>query len=42
MRKLFLVLFLFALTSNTLANDEIWKCDFISDYHNENNTLNFT
>jgi hypothetical protein len=27
MRKLFLLLFLFALTSNALAKVEIWECD---------------
>jgi hypothetical protein len=28
MRKLLLVLFLFALSSNALAKEEIWKCDY--------------
>ena len=29
MRKLLLVLFLFALTSNALAKVEIWECDIL-------------
>ena len=36
MRKLLLVLFLFALTSNALAKVEMWKCDIYTDgsYYN--------
>jgi len=31
MRKLLLLLFLFALSSNALAKVEIWKCDVFGD-----------